>query len=316
MREGKTGDDGPAVEPAGVPAAGPALVRAQAGRRCRRPARVLVLVALVVAVAAGSAGTGGEARGVLASGRAEAASGQPSTPSGGPEVYVEGGDDFFRDAVVRVVPGTTVVWKMTGRNPHTVTADDGSWDSGHLMPGDVYRVRFDRPGRYDYYCVYHGAPGGIGMAGAVIVEEPGTRGGAAPGTPGGGASGAPGSTGGQGSGEEPLPPAPPPRPVGPYHTLRVPEDYPTIQAAVDAAEPGDLILVGPGVYREEVVVTKPHLTLRGLDRNRVIIDGEFKRANGIKVLGADDVVVENMTAATTCSTASTGRACSATAART
>ena len=29
-------------------------------------------------------------------------------------------------------------------------------------------------------------------------------------------------------------------------TLAVPDDYPTIQAAVDAAVPGDLVLVSPG----------------------------------------------------------------------
>lgn len=74
----------------------------------------------------------------------------------------------------------------------------------------------------------------------------------------------------------------------------VPDDYPTIQAAVDAAEPGDLILIAPGVYREEVQVSTPGLTLRGADRNRVIIDGEFVRPNGIIVF-ADGVAVENLT---------------------
>jgi pectin methylesterase-like acyl-CoA thioesterase len=41
----------------------------------------------------------------------------------------------------------------------------------------------------------------------------------------------------------------------------VPEDHDTIQAAVDAARPGDLILVGPGVYREEVKVLNIGLLL-------------------------------------------------------
>lgn len=295
--------------------AGLGILWSRAFARRRFPLAAAVLLG-VVAVAAGAtrAPEGGMPR------RAEAASAQGAA-AGSPEVYVEARDDFFRDPVIRITPGTTVVWEVTGRNPHTVTADDGSWDSGHLRPGDVYRRRFDQPGRYPYYCIYHGAPGGIGMAGVVIVEEPGAGGGTAPGAPSDGAGGAAGgaqgvgggagagsgggpgaAVGGAGSGagssggEGPLPPGPPPRPAGPYDTLRVPEDYPTIQAAVDAAEPGDLILVGPGIYREEVVVTKPHLTIRGLDRNRVIIDGEFKRGNGIKVLGADDVVIENMTA--------------------
>lgn len=79
-------------------------------------------------------------------------------------------------------------------------------------------------------------------------------------------------------------------------TLAVPEDHPTIQAAVDAAEPGDLVLISPGVYNEAVKVTTEDLTIRGLDRNEVILDGEFELDNGIFVVEADGVAVENMTA--------------------
>ena len=79
-------------------------------------------------------------------------------------------------------------------------------------------------------------------------------------------------------------------------TRLVPQDYPTIQAAVDAADPGDLVLIERGTYREEVQVSTPGLTLRGVDRNEVVIDGEFQRANGVSVLFADGVAVENMTA--------------------
>jgi len=78
--------------------------------------------------------------------------------------------------------------------------------------------------------------------------------------------------------------------------LRVPDDYDTIQAAVDAAEPGDLVLVGPGTYEEAVNVETDELTIRGLDRNEVILDGGFEKDNGIRVVGADGVAIENMTA--------------------
>ena len=37
-------------------------------------------------------------------------------------------------------------------------------------------------------------------------------------------------------------------------TLRVPADQPTIQAAVDAAAPGDLVLVSAGDYFESVTI--------------------------------------------------------------
>ncbi len=79
-------------------------------------------------------------------------------------------------------------------------------------------------------------------------------------------------------------------------TRNVPADFPTIQSAVDAAGPGDLVLVDRGVYKETVNVTTPGLTIRGVDRNEVVLDGEFERSNGVEVLFADGVVVENMTA--------------------
>ena len=78
-------------------------------------------------------------------------------------------------------------------------------------------------------------------------------------------------------------------------TIRVPDDHATIQEAVSAAAPGDLVLIEPGVYEEAVDVETDNLTIRGLDRNEVILDGGFTLENGIRVL-ANGVAVENMTA--------------------
>ena len=98
-------------------------------------------------------------------------------------------------------------------------------------------------------------------------------------------------------------------------TRLVPQDYPTIQAAVDAAAPGDLVLIDRRHYREQVEVTTPGLTIRGVDRNEVIIDGEFQRANGDQGLLRRRGGVENLTPCTTPSaTVSSGPACAATAA--
>ncbi len=82
---------------------------------------------------------------------------------------------------------------------------------------------------------------------------------------------------------------------GPAAILRVPEDYPTIQAAVNAAKQYALISIAPGIYHEVVTVRTAHLTIRGRDRNGVILDGNFKLTNGFEVV-ADNVVLENMTA--------------------
>ncbi|MBB4664229.1 right-handed parallel beta-helix repeat-containing protein [Conexibacter arvalis] len=78
--------------------------------------------------------------------------------------------------------------------------------------------------------------------------------------------------------------------------LNVPSSYATIQAAVDASRPGDLVLIAPGVYHEAVEVDEEHpdVVIRGADRNKVILDGRHELADGIKV-SAGGVAVENLT---------------------
>jgi len=58
--------------------------------------------------------------------------------------------------------------------------------------------------------------------------------------------------------------------------IRVPDHYPTIQMAIDIASPGDTIEVAPGVYYENILVTKDGLTLLGSGADVTIIDGQDK----------------------------------------
>ncbi len=83
---------------------------------------------------------------------------------------------------------------------------------------------------------------------------------------------------------------------GAPQTINVPGDEPTIQAAVDAADPGDLILIAEGVYREQVIVETEDLVIRGVDRNDVVLDGEDELFDGFLVV-ADGVAIENLTVA-------------------
>ncbi|MCG8914357.1 right-handed parallel beta-helix repeat-containing protein [Actinokineospora sp. PR83] len=84
------------------------------------------------------------------------------------------------------------------------------------------------------------------------------------------------------------------RPAGERVTIRVPADAPTISAAVSLAQPGDLVLVAPGVYHDRVKITTPDITLRGESRNDVILDGRLRQSNGV-VVAASGVAVENLT---------------------
>src|SRR5215203_2497787 len=64
-------------------------------------------------------------------------------------------DHYFDVADIAIEPGTTVLWVNEGKVPHTVTADDGSFDSGELNPGDSYIVTFLGSGRLSYHCQLH-----------------------------------------------------------------------------------------------------------------------------------------------------------------
>ncbi len=77
--------------------------------------------------------------------------------------------------------------------------------------------------------------------------------------------------------------------------------FKTIQAAVNATEHGDWVLIEPGVYDEEVKVVKPHsdIWIRGMNRNTVILDGQNKPkpegSNGIEVFETNKVWIQNLT---------------------
>ncbi len=61
-------------------------------------------------------------------------------------------------------------------------------------------------------------------------------------------------------------------PIEKSSTIIVPDDYPTIQEAVDAADTGDTVFVRAGIYYENVEIDKA-IGLIGEDNENTIIDG-------------------------------------------
>lgn len=61
----------------------------------------------------------------------------------------------FNPYRARIRAGTQVAWVNNGRETHTIQAQDGSWTTGRLIPGDMAYLTFDKPGRYTYVCKEH-----------------------------------------------------------------------------------------------------------------------------------------------------------------
>lgn len=61
----------------------------------------------------------------------------------------------FSPEVLKVPVGTTVTWTNSDPTPHTITADDGGFDSGEVKAGGTFRQTFDRPGTFSYHCALH-----------------------------------------------------------------------------------------------------------------------------------------------------------------
>jgi plastocyanin len=139
-------------------------------------------------------------------------------------------DNFFAREVTRVPVGSRVRFPNQGRAPHNAVAVDGSWRTPERVGADqAATIVLGQPGVYRFYCTFHATRDGRqGMAATMVVGD---------------VSFYPGEYG-AGPALRPVR-----RPSG--VTRRVPEDHRTVQDAVDAARPGDLVLVGPGVYREE-----------------------------------------------------------------
>ena len=79
--------------------------------------------------------------------------------------YATGYDPDNITVVIGV--NNTVIWTNNDNEPHTVTASDGSFDSGNINPGATFTYTFTTPGTYTYICTYH-----PWMHGYVTVIQP------------------------------------------------------------------------------------------------------------------------------------------------
>jgi plastocyanin len=74
-------------------------------------------------------------------------------------------DFVFQPSRLEVAAGTTVVWTNTGQVAHTISADDGSFDSGLIEPGRHGAITLKQPGTYTFHCTPHPF-----MKGVIVVR--------------------------------------------------------------------------------------------------------------------------------------------------
>jgi len=92
-------------------------------------------------------------------------------PAGGTEVKGTIDTNRFVPETLEVKVGDTVTWTLDGAHSVTggtgPTADPASpvGDSGIAVP--TYKVTFDKPGSYPYFCVPHVS---LGMTGEIVVK--------------------------------------------------------------------------------------------------------------------------------------------------
>jgi len=68
---------------------------------------------------------------------------------------------------IEIAAGTTVVWTNNDPVVHTISADDKSWDSGAIEPGQTWSHTFTQPGEYAFHCTPHPF-----MKGVLVVRQP------------------------------------------------------------------------------------------------------------------------------------------------
>ena len=82
-----------------------------------------------------------------------------------------------------------------------------------------------------------------------------------------------------------------------------PTNYPTIQAAVTASGPGDIVLVGPGTYNEQVTITQDDLSVLGAQagydarkgRGRTKKESIVSASSGAFIVNGNRVILDGFT---------------------
>jgi plastocyanin len=89
----------------------------------------------------------------------DATAAAPAGAATGDAVTIE--NFAYSPARLQVAVGTEVTVMNADGAPHTLTADDGSFDTGDLDGGATATISIRSPGRYGYFCDIHNYMTGV-----------------------------------------------------------------------------------------------------------------------------------------------------------
>ena len=95
----------------------------------------------------------------LTSGGCKKDEGSPGTN----EVWIK--DMAFNPTSISVAVNTTITWTNKDGNAHTVTSNNGIFDSSSLNNGATFSYKFDSVGTFNYHCSIHSS-----MTAKVVVQ--------------------------------------------------------------------------------------------------------------------------------------------------
>lgn len=134
------------------------------------PGRLLALLLLGAALAVAACGSSGASAAASAAASvaapsvtapsesasaASSAGASPASSAGGGGNAVTIKDFSFAPGTLSVAVGTTVTWTNQDSTSHTVTADDGSFDSKPIANGATFTQTFTKAGTFAYHCSIH-----------------------------------------------------------------------------------------------------------------------------------------------------------------
>jgi plastocyanin len=82
------------------------------------------------------------------------------------KIVANAGSNSFSPNPVEVKVGETVTWINDDSGRHTVTSEDGVFDSAMMGNGKSFSFTFDKADEYPYFCGPHPI-----MVGTVVVTE-------------------------------------------------------------------------------------------------------------------------------------------------